>query len=137
MFPRRPRGFATTTVIVILVMLAVFGAALVTTVVTQQAGTALDIQSAKAYQSARAGIEFGIYQALQASSCVATNIDLPVNLSGFRVTVGCTSLGAHTEGTTTTTMYEITATGCNDLAGCPGTLGANYVERQLRVVVGR
>lgn len=131
----RARGFATGTVIAILVMLAVFGTALVTTITTQSGGAGLDIQSARAYQAARAGLEFGMYQALRAASCGTTNINLTGALNGFRVKVECSS-NSHTEGATTTVMYDITATGCNDTTACPGTVGPNYVERQLRVTVG-
>lgn len=128
------RGFATTTVILILVMLAVFGTALVTTVLTQQSAASLDIQAARALQAARAGIEFGVYKALRESSCAGTSIDLGGGLSGFRVTVSCTSTG-HSEGNAAVTMYRVTANGCNDAAGCPGTPGPTYVERELTAVV--
>ncbi len=131
----RARGFATGTVIAILVMLAVFGTALVTTIVTQSGGAGLDIQAARAYQAARAGLEFGMYQALRASSCGTTSINLTGNLAGFRVTVACSS-NTHTEGSAATVMYDITATGCNHTTACPGAVGPNYVERQLRATVG-
>jgi len=120
-------------------MLSVFGAVLVATSSTQQAGSALDIQSAKAYQAARAGLEFGMYQALQAGSCAAgTTIAHTGSLSGFSVTVNCTS-SVHNEAGSDVTMYQVTASACNQPdPNCPatGTPGSFYVERQLRVTVG-
>jgi MSHA biogenesis protein MshP len=136
---RRGNGFAATTVIVILVMLAVFGVALVATTTTQQQSAVTDLQSARAYQAARAGLEFGIYQSLVAASCAAsTTIALSGDLAGFRVTVTCSST-SHTEAGATVNMFEVAATGCNLSAGtCPAATppDANYVERQLRVTVG-
>lgn len=136
---RAARGFAATTVIVILLMLVVFGTVMVVTSSTQQAGSALDLQSAKAYQAARAGVEFGIYRALQAGSCAAsTTIAHTGNLAGFSVTVTCTST-LHNEAGTDVTLYQITSSGCNQPdPNCPvaGAPGAFYVERQLRVTAG-
>jgi MSHA biogenesis protein MshP len=136
---RNARGFAATTVIVIVAMLAVFGIALVVTTTTQQQSAVSDLQSARAYQAARAGLEFGIYQSLVNGTCAAsTTIGLSGDLAGFRVTVTCTS-SSHTEVSTVVNMFQITATGCNLAAGaCPAATppDANYVERQLRVTAG-
>lgn len=56
------RGFAMVTAVFILVVLAALGAFILTVSSTQQAGSALDIQGARAYQAARAGIEWGVFQ---------------------------------------------------------------------------
>jgi MSHA biogenesis protein MshP len=139
---RSGTGFAATTVIVILVMLAVFGIALVATTTTQQQSAVTDLQSARAYQAARAGAEFGVYQSLVngVAGCTAANttITLTGDLAGFRVTVACSST-SHTEAGAAVNMFEVAATGCNLSAGtCPAVTppDANYVERQLRVTVG-
>jgi MSHA biogenesis protein MshP len=58
----RSRGFAIVSAIFILVVLAVLGAAMVTISTSQQIGSAQDLQSTRAYQAARAGIDWGLYQ---------------------------------------------------------------------------
>jgi len=135
----RDKGFATTVVVVILVMLAVLGTAVFSLSSTQQSSIVRDILGARAYQAARAGIEWGIYRALNASSCAgSTSFALPGALSDFTVTVQCSS-NPHTEVSTTVTMYAITASACNFSGGsCPvaSPPNPNYVERQLRVSVG-
>ena len=148
MFRRTQRGLGAIAVIAILVILAALGAALVTTVTTQQSSLVLDLSAAKAYQSARAGIEYGIFQVLRPKATCAgvegldgagagATIAMTGNLTGFRVTVHCTS-DTHTEGSTTVTMSAIKATACNASAGsCPAApTTSSYVERQLQVSIG-
>jgi len=126
---------------VILVMLAVFATVLVVTSATQQSGSVLDHQSARAYRSARAGAEFGAYQSLVsgAAGCAAANttFQLEGTLSEFRVTVSCTTT-THNEAGTDVSMFQVTATACTLTAGtCPAaTPTAFYVERELRLTVG-
>jgi MSHA biogenesis protein MshP len=135
----RDKGFATSVVVMILVLLAVLGTAIFSLSSTQQSTIVRDTLGARAYQAARAGIEWGVYRALNVSSCVAsTSFALPGALSDFTVTVLCSS-NPHTEVSTTVTMYAITATACNFSGGsCPvaSPSNPNYVERQLRVSVG-
>jgi MSHA biogenesis protein MshP len=145
---RAQRGLGAIAIIAILVILAALGSALVTTVTTQQSSLVLDLSGAKAYQSARAGIEYGIFQVLRPKAGCAgvealdgagagATIAMTGNLTGFRATVHCTS-NAHTEGSTTVTMSTITATACNVSSGiCPAApTTPNYVERQLQVSIG-
>ena len=131
---RAVRGFAAVVAIFILVALAVLGTALVTIFSGQQRSSAFDSLGIRAYQAARAGIEFGAYQALHNNACANTSFALPGTLAGFTVSVQCAST-AHSELATSTTMYRITATACNR-ASCPANADATYVERELRVVVG-
>jgi MSHA biogenesis protein MshP len=129
-------------VIALLAVLAVFGASVVVISTTQQVGAALDLQGVRAYHAARGGLEWGAYHVLRSGFAGCGGIDgksmtYGGNLSGFRVTVACTST-AHEEGSATVTMYALTATACNDSA-CPTASsppGAGYVERQLRVTLG-
>ena len=74
-------------------MLAGLGVAMVSMFSSQNQGAALDEQGARAYQAARAGIEWGVYQRLRNNSCVATeSFALPAGsmLDAFVVTVTCT-----------------------------------------------
>lgn len=56
------RGFAIVSAIFIVVVLAALGAFMVNISTNQQIGSALDMQGVRAYQAARAGIEWGLYQ---------------------------------------------------------------------------
>lgn len=61
----RQRGFGAIAAIVILVILAVLAAAIVSVSTTQQVTSAQDVMSARAWQVARSGNEWGLYQALR------------------------------------------------------------------------
>lgn len=97
---------------------------------SSQHGTlSLSIQQARAYQAARAGLEWGIARALNAGACEAGTPSLAGgNLSEFTVAVSCTarSYGA-------VTIYRLTATAQN---GAPDGR-PDYAYRQLTAVVER
>lgn len=133
----RPRGFALPTAIFLLVILAGLGAFILTVSTSQQMGSALDAQGARAYQAARAGIEWGLFQSLRNGSCAAGNLTFPgTALSDFTATVACNPTTS-TELVDSVTLHSITATACNQ-PPCPnGAPGTNYVERQLTVVLSR
>ena len=132
---RRARGFVLVLALFLIVSLAAIGAYLLKVSNVQVETAVMDEQGARAYQAARAGIEWGAYQVLRNSSCPTTGFALSGSLAGFRVNVACTSYGLETEGAGPVTAYRITATGCNDLAACPGTITPTYVERQLQLTV--
>lgn len=90
---RAARGFAIVTAIFILVVLAVLGAFIVNVSTNQQIGSALDVQGVRAYQAARAGIEWGLYQQLRTGSCAPTSSFNPAatTLANFTVTVTCSA----------------------------------------------
>lgn len=127
---RMQRGFAIVTAIFLLMLMAALAALMVTISTSANTTSAQDIQGIRAYQAARAGLEWGIYTAAPASCGTATMPTLAGDLAPFTVTVACTS-SSLTEGEVTSTLYAITST---------ATLGtsvgsANYVERQLRATV--
>jgi MSHA biogenesis protein MshP len=93
---RRPmvgqRGFSLFSAIFLLVMLSALGAAIVKVTSSSQIAAALDIQGERAYQAARAGIEWGLYRQLRQKSCIdSTSFTLPAGttLASFTVTVSC------------------------------------------------
>jgi MSHA biogenesis protein MshP len=135
------RGVGATVIIAILVILAALGAALVTSITSQQSALALDVLAARTYQSARAGLEYGIHHVLRGTmTCAAVdaaNLTMTGSHAGIIVTLDC-SASTHTEGATTVTMSTITATACTATAGtCPqAATTPHYVERQLRVSIG-
>ncbi|MEY4765910.1 MAG: hypothetical protein RI907_2583, partial [Pseudomonadota bacterium] len=115
-----------------------------------------DLMSARALQAARAGTEWGMFQALQGSwrraNCNGqrtTLTDIGAVISGFKVTVTCTSkAAAFNEGqaddgaftSVKTWVYRIEATACN--GGTTHCTDANsalavtgYVERSAQAII--
>jgi len=137
----RQQGFGIIAAIVVLVIMATLAGALVRLGTTQQATSAQDFLSARAWQAARAGTEWGLYRALgPAASCVgSTTLDLRAS-TGFAVTVTCTAQpfneGESTPGTPqVNTSYSIEAVACN-AAACPDAALAatpGYIERKSLV----
>lgn len=142
----RPAGFTTVTAVFLIVVLAALGAFLVTVSGLQHTSGALDVQGARAFQAARAGMEWKTFQVLQppqpSPNCVPSqNLALSGTLSGFTVTVLCTQSTANELGNTVN-LYQITSTACNapSAGSCPSTAvnpGPRYLERQLQATVGR
>lgn len=119
----------------IIVTLAAIGAYLLTVSTGQLAAASQDEQAARAYQAARAGIDWGAYQILINSSCPASQ-DVP-QPQGFVVQVACTSSAAENEGSAQITAYALTATGCNAAACGPANTAATYVERRLQLTLSK
>jgi MSHA biogenesis protein MshP len=130
-------GFALPSAIFLLVVLAALGAFLLRISMSQQIGAALDVQGARAFQAARAGIEWGLFQSLRNDSCGSTTLSFGgTGMAGFSTTVGCARTTANELGTTVT-VDQITATACNQ-PPCPNASpGTSYVERQLSAKVSR
>ncbi|MDP1652668.1 MAG: hypothetical protein Q8L56_08090 [Rhodocyclaceae bacterium] len=157
---KRPQGFAIVTAIFILVVLAALGAFILNISSGQQIGSALDVQGVRAYQAARAGIEWGMYRVnsfgappAPASptaynfsygnpattvgaadpnnrSCANANGSFPV--FGFTVSVTCGQSAPSVSGEPI--IYTITSTACSTTGACPNTAPGNlYIERRLTV----
>lgn len=142
--PARMRGLGAVAAIVVLVVLSVLAAALVRMAGAAQTASAQDVQGARAFQAARAGLDWGLYQAFKGTwiSCsgATQTLDLVAD-TGFRVTVRCESNvfneGESAPGTPQTVrVYAIDAVACNGAATCPDDGRAarpGYVERRLQV----
>jgi MSHA biogenesis protein MshP len=141
--PAAVRGLGVIAVLLVLVLLATLAAAIVRLGFATQTGSALDALAARAVQAARAGGEWGQYQALKGAwtTCAGANqtLDLSADL-GMHVTVSCQSQtyqeGETVPGTPTIVrIFSIDAVACNRSA-CPDNVAAlspGYVERRLRV----
>jgi MSHA biogenesis protein MshP len=135
---RLQRGFTAISAIVILVVLVALGAFIVSVSTSQQTGSAQDVLGVRAYEAARAGIEWGLYQQLRSGACAgATSFAPPApTLAGYTVTVGCIATPGTNGGPVT---YTVVSTACNQPAGAaPGTCpnpnpGPRYIERRLDV----
>lgn len=132
-------GVGLVTAIFLLVVLAGLGAAMVTIFSSQQISSGLDAQGARAYQAARAGIEWGVYQALHNSSCNETGpvaVAMPPNtsLSDFTVSVTCTKIG---DASDPLVRYIIKSAACWEPGGDGTCTNASnhrdYVARRLEV----
>lgn len=136
---KRQGGFSIVTAIFLIVVLAALGAFAVSMFRVQQTTAAYDELGVRGYQAAQAGIEWGAWQVLRngGACAAATNLALPGSLSPFTATVNCTST-THTEAGNPVTIYQLTATACNQPAAgtCPNPApGADYVERQVQAAV--
>ena len=137
---KRATGFAIISAIFILVVLAALGGFVLHMSAGQQMGSALDLQGVRAYQAARAGLEWGLYRQLRAGSCAGATSFVPAasSFAGFTVTVDCVAT-ADPGGFSGPTVYTITATACNQPNAaeplCPNTTspGSLYVERRISV----
>jgi MSHA biogenesis protein MshP len=124
------RGFSLVTAIFLLVVLAGLGAVMITVTATQHTSSALDVQGARAYQAARAGIEWGAYQAVH-GSCAATTTISPLYgelMTNFTVTVTCARPIAAIDGKI---PYRLVSTA--SYGGLPGNV--DYVERELQATI--
>jgi len=131
------RGFLVIAAVFLLVVLAGLVAYLTTASTTSQAASAADLNSARAYQAARAGVEWAAFQVLQSGgSCVpSTDKTFSGTLAPFTARVTCSSTSV-TEGAATLTTYSIVSTACNE-PPCPNTTTtvSTYAERQITVSI--
>jgi MSHA biogenesis protein MshP len=138
------RGFGAIMAIVVLVVLAALAAAIVRFGSVAQATTAQNLLSVRVSQAARAGTEWGLYQAFKGSwtACSGTSQTLDLTAStGFRVTVSCDSRtfneGESTPGTPRVVrIYTVDAVACSSSTSCPDNSAAtapNYIERRRQV----
>ncbi len=138
MFRNRQRGVGLVAAVFLLLVIGALIVFLVRMSGLQHSTAALDVQGARAFQSARAGIEWGVYRVLRDNSCAASaSFGLGADLSDFTVTVQCVDSPYTEIDATVKHVYSIVATACNrPVAGaCPGSAGPFYVERQLQALV--
>jgi MSHA biogenesis protein MshP len=126
----REQGFGLVAAMFLIIIIAAVIATMARLAITQNATTTLSIQQARAYQVARAGLEYGIARVLNGESCTNFSLD------GFDVSMSCTSTSApalEEEGTSMPTLFytiEAAAT-----FGSPAS--PDYAYRQLTAVVER
>jgi MSHA biogenesis protein MshP len=131
------KGFLLPAAIFLLVILAGLGAYALNITSLQQVSSTQDVQGARAYQMARAGVEWAAYQALTpGSTALASCPTSPSTLTidGFSVNVTCTRYTDYFEQGTdhTIAMYDVTATASFGTANTTG-----YIERQIQVTLSK
>lgn len=132
---RKQRGISIVMAIFLLLLFASIAAFMASLASTAHVASAQDIEGSRAYQAARAGVEWGLYQldpngtTAALPSCFATTT--LVQVPNYSVNVSCTPFpGAATsyqEGSRTIRMFQITATATSTAARPPG------VERVVSV----
>jgi MSHA biogenesis protein MshP len=136
----RQRGFSIVAALFLIVVLGALGAALVTVATMQHSSAALDLQGVRAYQAARAGIEWGLYRVLDPDAAPASplpacwapaSVTPSSSLAAFLVTVECEETSTDELG------KEIRVYQLKSLAhfGAPGE--PNHVTREIEVTVSR
>ncbi|MDH4189349.1 MAG: agglutinin biogenesis protein MshP [Betaproteobacteria bacterium] len=133
---RPARGFTLVSAVFLVVILSAIAAYALSVATLQQHASALDVAGSRALFAARAGTEWGAYQALRLDACAASaTLDFSgTPLAPLSVSVRCARRTADEAGTTRK-FDSIVALACNE-PPCPNAAaGANYVERQLTVVV--
>lgn len=155
--PLSERGFSLISAIFLLVVIAALGTFAVTLSTTQQQSAALDALGSRAYQAARAGIEWGaiqithsgtlVYDIGVASACQSNTplvaasqppaLPVTTQLSVFSVSLACsaTSHVDNIDGVTPTRVYQLTSTASGIEGASPGS--PDYVERQIRVTIAQ
>ena len=156
---RLQRGLSVVTAVFLLVVLAMLGAFMVSVASVQQSSLVIDLNGVRAYQAARAGIEWGLFNVLDPNntlnpatcspvvlpSCPAASTNLTGlagSLSPFTVTVTCSATinAPTTEGNRSVGAYQVVATACNQpsAGACPNANpSSGYVERQLQATVSK
>lgn len=153
------QGFSLISAIFLLVVIAALGTFAVTLSTTQQQSATLDTLGSRAYQAARAGVEWGTFQITHsgvagvdkwfADQCLSNGSTLlvtasqppalPVNtqLSVFNMGVKCSATSSvdNVDGVTLTRVYQLTSTASGIEGASPGSL--DYVERQIRVTIAQ
>ena len=128
--PGRQRGFALVVAIFLMVVLSSMGIYIVRISSMEHQTSNVALLAARAYQAARAGIEWGAFRALDAAACTTTTLNLAEGgLNGFDAEVTCTS-SSHTETGNTYNIFVI------DVEASAGTYGMpDYVSRRIQATV--
>ena len=121
----KQKGVALITAIFVLVVLAALGVYMVAVSTTQHYTALFGLQGARAYQAARAGLEWGAYRVLNDKDCSQFPANFTLNSGafggGYSVSVQCSST-AHQEKSDNFNIFRLTATGQtqNPSYGAPG-----------------
>ena len=119
-------GFTLVQAVFILVVLALLGVAMMRLIGVQSSTSVFALQGARAYQSARSGLEWGAAQASAGNSCNGT-----MTVENFNVDVTCSSQ-QFTEGPIGPyDVYRISATATFGSYGSP-----DFVSRRAEMKVG-
>lgn len=124
----RQSGIALVGAIFIMVIISLLSQALLTITNTQRQTSLLSLQSARAYQAANAGIEWGLAKLINDAQCpTSSTLTLPTQ---FTISVSCQQHGTYIERNQPINIYHITAT---SQLGQFGSI--DYVSRTIDIEV--
>lgn len=129
---KRQAGFSLVMAVFILVVLSMLGGYMVKLSGVQHATSTYVIQGARAYQSAKSGVSWGVARISAGGVCSNITSASPMNFSdinGFLVTLSCSSQ-AFSEGGDNFDVYKITA-----LSEFGAYNSADYVSRTVEVSI--
>jgi MSHA biogenesis protein MshP len=130
----RVRGFGLVAAMFVMIVMSMVVIAMSRLSITQHGSNSLAIQQARAYQAARAGLEWGISRAYKTASC-ATGAPSQAGsaLAEFSVSVACTANNYTDNEGNPVQIFRLTVTAQN---GSPGGR-SDYAYRQLIATVER
>lgn len=134
-FSGRPqqRGVSLIAAVFLLLLMSLLAAAMVSIVSTSQVNLAADIGGSQAYQAARAGVEWGMYQLdPNGQSNGLPNCPSSTTLTaipGHSVDVSCSASATYTEGNRSLRVFRIVAVARATGAKAPG------IERQVEATI--
>ena len=122
----RQHGFGLVAAMFVIIIITAVITAMARLAETQNTTNSLAIQQARAYQAARAGLEYGVAQVLADGSCAGFGLD------GFAIGVTCVAQAGVLvpEENQTVRFYAITASAEYGASGSP-----DYAYRRLTAVV--
>jgi len=128
----RNAGFTLVTALFLLVVVALLSVYMINFSSVQHTTLVYGLQGARAMQAARAGLEWGIYEAIKTGNCAGStsfSTSGAGQLDNFNITVSC-GLTMHDEGTTTINTYQLTS------EASVGNFGSlDFVFRRLQASV--
>ncbi len=118
------RGFALIPALFLIVVLGMLAVVAIRVGTGQQHAVTMSLQEARALAAARAGIEWGVYRALNGNCAASTTLSLSeAALNGFSVVVTCTAT-AYNTGATPNTSWVLSSSATSGGYGKPA-----YVHR--------
>ena len=131
----RQGGVSIISAIFMLLLFSALAAFMVSLSSTANMTSAQDVQGARAFQAAQAGLELSLYSVLvqPAGGCPPVVAASPHSIEGFSVTLSCISYGPYTESGVTFHVYGLTARANN--GAMPGS--PSFIEREVFASVSK
>ncbi|QGZ43388.1 agglutinin biogenesis protein MshP [Pseudoduganella flava] len=135
---RRAAGVTIVTAVFLLVVLAGLGVAIVALSTAQHRASALDLLGTRAYEAARSGAQYEMFQLNRNNTCGNVNFQAPGSLATMTVSVTCSTISVNMTDGSQQAKTTIVSTACNQptaAGACPNPApGADYVQRVVQVV---
>lgn len=127
-WPKRSQGFGLVAALFLLIVVTLVVLAMARLSAAQHGSSSLAIQQARAYQSANAGLEWGVSLSLSSGHCVQGSPTLAgSNLADFSVNLTCSATRYVDNNGMALQIFLFTSTAQN---GSPGSR-SDYAYRQL------